>query len=671
MTDSSSNVLVINKEVIDSLRGGSSNSHQTSFFAASVVEQFRAYYIAQGGANASYYNVVTSTGEQVDTTGPEITLDGNNPYLIEAGVTYIDPGSSASDDVDGSVSVSNNSNITVDTSTPGNYTVTYTATDAANNSSQKTRTVTVQDTTPPSISLTGGAVDVTVNQPYSEPGVSATDIVDGIVSVSDDSDQVNTSVVGQYTITYTATDAANNSSQTTRTVNVVPVNDNTPPTISLQGENPYTTEAGVAYSDPGASATDAVDGSVSVSNNSGSAVNINTPGTYTVTYTATDAANNSSQTTRTVYVQDRTLPVINLDGNNPYIIEAGVTYIDPGSSATDTFDGSVSVSNNSGATVDTSTPGDYTVTYTATDAAGNTTTRTRTVTVQDTTGPEINLTNPGAITITAGTTYEDPGATATDIVDGAVNVSNNSNLIDINTPDTYTVTYTATDATGNTTTAQRSVTVEAAVVEVQAVSLRYTVYNSSNPIDQPVDRFTNPYVPGAQPHDITNTNVIHIEAKLNNGETGIDNCITSWDINFGSPVSVDDGTSGTYYQPHNFNRYLIAGGGFNTAKYNNMTEGNADGTLRGQGVTPYYSMFAGVGGTNKLYAYTTDSLGDNIVISAPADPSQWFTLCYGRANDSGGTLPLPTTATVLVSPKDGNYGASDITTVSITNIPSA
>ena len=57
----------------------------------------------------------------------------------------------------------------------------------------------------------------------------------------------------------------------------------------------------------------------------------------------------------------------------------GSTWTDAGATA----DGGETVT--SSGTVDTSTVGTYTITYSATDAAGNTGTATRTVTVVDTT----------------------------------------------------------------------------------------------------------------------------------------------------------------------------------------------------------------------------------------------------------------------------------------------
>ena len=76
-----------------------------------------------------------------DTTAPVITLTGDNPATVELGATYTDAGATA----DGGETVTSTG--TVDTSTVGAYTITYSATDAANNTGTTTRTVNVVDTT--------------------------------------------------------------------------------------------------------------------------------------------------------------------------------------------------------------------------------------------------------------------------------------------------------------------------------------------------------------------------------------------------------------------------------------------------------------------------------------------------------------------------------------------
>ncbi|CAA6807455.1 MAG: Unknown protein [uncultured Sulfurovum sp.] len=76
-----------------------------------------------------------------DTLAPVITIDGDNPISVDEGSTYTDAGASAIDAVDGIVNVTSMS--TVDTTTVGEYTVTYSATDTSANTATATRIVNV------------------------------------------------------------------------------------------------------------------------------------------------------------------------------------------------------------------------------------------------------------------------------------------------------------------------------------------------------------------------------------------------------------------------------------------------------------------------------------------------------------------------------------------------
>jgi hypothetical protein len=75
-----------------------------------------------------------------DTTAPQITLNGDATYPLALDIDYIEPGAIATDDRDGQVDVTVSGSVG---STIGTYDVTYTATDAAGNSSSVTRTVIV------------------------------------------------------------------------------------------------------------------------------------------------------------------------------------------------------------------------------------------------------------------------------------------------------------------------------------------------------------------------------------------------------------------------------------------------------------------------------------------------------------------------------------------------
>ena len=141
-------------------------------------------------------------------------------------------------------------------------------------------------------------------------------------------------------------------------------------------------------------------------------VDVNTAGVYTVTYSASDAAGNAATATRTVTVSapaDTTAPVITLAGSAAVSVEVGGTYTEAGA----TSDGGETVTISG--TVDVNTAGVYTVTYSASDAAGNAATATRTVTVSapaDTTAPVITLAGSAAVSVAVGGTYTEAGATS-------------------------------------------------------------------------------------------------------------------------------------------------------------------------------------------------------------------------------------------------------------------
>lgn len=87
-----------------------------------------------------------------------------------------------------------------------------------------------------------------------------------------------------------------------------------------------------------------------------------------------------TDTFTTTTTTDVVAPVITLSGGNQ-TLTVGEDWIDPGYSATDAVDGDLTDDVVVTGTVDTDTVGSYTLTYTATDAAGNVGTAQRTVTV--------------------------------------------------------------------------------------------------------------------------------------------------------------------------------------------------------------------------------------------------------------------------------------------------
>lgn len=169
-----------------------------------------------------------------DITAPVILLSGSESVAVEAGSTYVEQGASAIDNVDGSVPVITLGN--VDTSVLGTNTITYTATDAAGNTSTVTREVIVADTTAPVITLAGNsAIELLRGATFIEPETTtAVDSFEGALVVEIEG-SVDNITIGTYTLTYSATDSSGNFISNTRTITVVPSS-----ILSIQSKNYFT-----------------------------------------------------------------------------------------------------------------------------------------------------------------------------------------------------------------------------------------------------------------------------------------------------------------------------------------------------------------------------------------------------------------------------------------------
>ena len=120
--------------------------------------------------------------------------------------------------------------------------------------------------------------------------------------------------------------------------------------------------------DEGATAQDDLDGEISVRVDG--AVAVDFVGAYRLQYTAIDSAGNQSIGYRRVLVDDRIPPVVQLLGDTVQMHEQGTSFLDEGATALDEVDGELEVSVSTVINASTSA-GTYTVTYSATDLAGN------------------------------------------------------------------------------------------------------------------------------------------------------------------------------------------------------------------------------------------------------------------------------------------------------------
>jgi len=376
---------------------------------------------------------ITLNVSNIDKTAPVISVDGldadKNTIKVELGdTTFVVPSATATDNVDTTVTVTNSG--TVDVNTVGEYKITYTATDVAGNTAERVVTVKVQDTTAPTVTFTVTSEGTITNGWYNKDvkvKVNATDLSniekieyflfdETIGEIKElDLDNPEFTISGNYNgiqFLVIVTDEYGNVAE-------VPSDeayyiDKLAPTITtevLEGtlgdNNIYTTniKVGVTAKDALSGLTElyykvSVDGGVTFTSYSPLALK---DGSFDITdesdnivYTikAVDKAGNEIEKTINNIKIDKTAPTITVDGvdeTNKLTVELGDnTFTVPEATATDPNHGEVKVDVKG--TVDVNTVGDYEITYTAKDAAGNKATRVVTISVVDTTTPEVTIT---------------------------------------------------------------------------------------------------------------------------------------------------------------------------------------------------------------------------------------------------------------------------------------
>jgi HYR domain-containing protein/PKD domain-containing protein len=380
-----------------------------------------------------------------DTTAPIVTAPADVTAEATGILTTVAFGIAAATDNVGIATLTNDAPVTFPV---GTTTVTWTAKDAAGNTGIAIQTVTVADATPPVLS---GLVSQVVEATFASGAaitfnVTATDLVTPSPVVVCTPATGTIFAVGTTTVSCKATDAAGNSVSGTFTVKV---QDTTSPVVTLPANlNVEATGVETVVNIGTATATDAV-GVISLTNNAPAFFPL---GKTEIIWTATDAAGNKGTSSQTVTVVDTTPPV--LFGLVNQIVEAAstngasgifnVTAIDPVTPAP--------VVVCTPATGSVFAIGTTTVSCKATDAAGNSTTGSFTVKVQDTIPPVLKIpadihvllnTSPTAAAIQTFLA----GASAVDKVDASVTIT--YSVPSFTSVGPKTVTFTAIDDYGN------------------------------------------------------------------------------------------------------------------------------------------------------------------------------------------------------------------------------
>ena len=313
-----------------------------------------------------------------DSTAPTLVL--NEPVFDTLNVYdgFIDPGYSFSDNCTGTPIMVVKSEL--DSTKLGTYTIEYQLKDSIGNITQAKRYVTVVDKqVPVPVSLKGDDTTyIQVFDKYDDPGALFTDNYDQpehlkIVVLG----FLDTRVLGQYVLSYTAFDRSQNRSISLK--RIVIVHDTIVPEVNLLGlkevdigvlDNYY--DLGVDFSDNYSSKKNiTVQKLGSFFDAFGKEGVVDQLGQFEYTYKVQDEAGNSSEVTRLINVDDRIAPEIQLNGALIVEVPRWADFVDPGYEITDNYWVGDSVSVEVTSNLDMQSTGAYYTQYCPIDASGN------------------------------------------------------------------------------------------------------------------------------------------------------------------------------------------------------------------------------------------------------------------------------------------------------------
>ena len=341
------------------------------------------------------------------------------------------------------------------------YTARLTVDDGRGGTATDTVALTVTDRTAPVIH---GIPAPIVTEATSAAGavvsfgpLSAVDAVDGDRAVSCDHAADATFPLGTTVVTCTSVDLHDNGLDASFDISIV---DTTAPSLTMPSDQTLEAKSAAgAVATFATAATDLVDANVAIDCTSASGGTFPL-GVTTVSCTATDDAGNPSEGSFTITVRDTTAPALTTPQSQ--VLEAtraaGATATFA-ASATDVVDANVAVAclPGSGSTFPL---GATTVTCTAVDEAGNRSEGSFTVTVRDTTAPELTTPANQVLEATSATgAVTTFAASARDLVDANVSITCTAASGGTFPLGVTNVSCTATDDAGNATSGAFSITV--------------------------------------------------------------------------------------------------------------------------------------------------------------------------------------------------------------------
>ncbi len=378
-----------------------------------------------------------------------------------------------SDNCGGTVTVTHQGDVVSGQTCSNRFTITrtYRATDVCGNFAECTQIITVNDQTPPTLTCPA-PVTVSCASAVPAPNVAlvtgVSDNCGGTVTVTHQGDVISGQTCSnRFTITrtYRATDVCGNFAECTQ---IITVNDQTPPVLTCPA--PVTVSCASAVPAPNIAlvtgVSDNCGGTVTVTFVSDVVSNQTCANRFTITrtYRATDVCGNFAQCTQIITVNDQTPPVVTCPAAVTVSCASAVPV--PNTTlvtATDNCAGVITITHIGDVISNQTCTNRYTITrtYRATDVCGNFAECTQIITVNDQTAPVITC--PANITVTspAGScnAVVNFTVTATDNCNGPVTIVSNPASGFAFPVGITTVTSTATDACGNSSTCTFTVTV--------------------------------------------------------------------------------------------------------------------------------------------------------------------------------------------------------------------
>ncbi len=329
---------------------------------------------------------------------------------------------------------------------------TWSVEDACGNRTEDSQTITVSDDVPPTI--VNAPADITVECGEEIPASEATFLDDADTDLELTASEERTDSTCGYEIvrTWTATDDCGNTTEASQTISVVDTT--APELIGVPADEEL--ECGEDISPAIVVATDNCDESVTVSVTSET---VEKPCGFEIvrTWSATDACGNDVSQSQTSTYVDNTDPVV---ANVPadVTVECGDDIPEGEPTFSDNCEGDITVQFGEENANETDCGYDIVRTWRGSDRCGNLTIASQTITIVDTTAPELAGV-PADTSVECDAIPAASVVTASDVCDGNVEVTYSEQVNDETCPYTIVRTWTATDVCGNTNSSSQTISV--------------------------------------------------------------------------------------------------------------------------------------------------------------------------------------------------------------------